>query len=196
MSAPKVLLLDNYDSFTYNLFDYLKQAGCNVSVKRNDAIEIEAAIAEVDGIVLSPGPGTPSSAGRLMDLIKAASSILPMLGICLGHQAIGEYFGARLSKAVRPVHGKTTRIHHIKSDPILLGIPETMEVMRYHSLILTGLPAEITPLAYTDTSELMMIKHQALPIYGVQYHPESVLTPFGLKLIKNWVNIVTTARTR
>jgi anthranilate synthase component 2 len=197
----RLLLLDNYDSFTYNLYDYLVQSGCAVVVKRNDEIQARDVDAlRPDGIVFSPGPRTPKEAGCLMDVIKEYHERLPMLGVCLGHQAIGEFFGATLQKAIRPVHGKTAQVFHVlendESDNesqsgqnLLYNIPQPFEAMRYHSLVLTELPEMLIPLAQTTDGELMAMRHRTLPLYGVQFHPESILTPHGLPLIKNWVSI-------
>lgn len=192
----RLLLLDNYDSFTYNLYDYLHQAGCKIVVKRNDEIKAsDVESLEPEGIVLSPGPRTPKEAGCLMHVIEKFHDRLPMLGVCLGHQAIGQFFGATLQKAIKPVHGKTTQVFHLHEsaaggqgiDQLLYNIPQPFEAMRYHSLVLTDLPDSLISLAQTADGELMMMKHKTLPLYGVQFHPESILTPNGLQLIKNWV---------
>lgn len=194
----RLLLLDNYDSFTYNLYDYLLQAGCKVVVKRNDEIKASDVDGlEPDAIVLSPGPRTPREAGCLMDVIERFHDRLPMLGVCLGHQAIGEFFGATLQKAIKPVHGKTAQVYQLedpnpdesKTDLLLYNIPQPFEAMRYHSLVLTELPETLIPLAQTADGELMAMRHKTLPLYGVQFHPESILTSHGLALIKNWVSI-------
>jgi anthranilate synthase/aminodeoxychorismate synthase-like glutamine amidotransferase len=186
---PNVLLLDNYDSFTYNLADYLQQAGAACQVVRNDALPL-AAIEQLDfqAIVLSPGPCRPADAGLLMPLIERCWQRVPMLGICLGHQALGEFFGARLIKAPLPMHGKTTEIQH-DGHPIFAGIPARFSVMRYHSLLLESL--HDTPLrctARTESGEIMALAHPDLPLAGVQFHPESILTEHGISLIKNWVS--------
>ncbi len=182
-----VLLLDNYDSFTYNLRDYILQCGQECQVVRNDETNIEAiALSGYESIVISPGPKTPSNAGITMDVIEAFHNSLPVLGICLGHQALGQYFGATLQKAIRPMHGKTSVIHtsaHFLFD----GLPEQMSVMRYHSLILEDIDS--TPLkciAKTEANEIMAICHPKLPIAGLQFHPESILTTHGLQMMQNW----------
>ncbi len=186
----RLLLLDNYDSFTYNLYDYLLQAGCKVAVKRNDEIKaIDINLLEPDGIVLSPGPRTPKEAGCLMEVIEEFHDKLPMLGICLGHQAIGEFFGATLQKGIKPVHGKTALVYHHGDHELLSGLPTPFEAMRYHSLVLADLPEVLLPMAHTEDKELMLMRHQSLPLYGVQFHPESILTPDGFQLIKNWVSL-------
>jgi anthranilate synthase/aminodeoxychorismate synthase-like glutamine amidotransferase len=187
----KVLLLDNYDSFTYNLYDYLLQTGVECQVLRNDALPLEGFQAlDFQAIVLSPGPKRPADAGLLMPLLRMYAGRVPILGVCLGHQAIGELFGARLLRAALPMHGKTTRIRHT-GHPLFRGIPEQFEVMRYHSLILESL--EGTPLrgiAHTPEGELMALAHPKLPLLGVQFHPESILSPEGLTLLRNWTELV------
>lgn len=187
----KILLLDNYDSFTYNLYDYLLQTGAECQVLRNDALPL-AAFEQLDfqAIVFSPGPKRPADAGLMPALIERLHDRVPMLGICLGHQALGEFFGAQLVKAKVPMHGKTTEIRH-NGHPLFTGIPERFTVMRYHSLLLESLDG--TPLeclAKTDDGEIMALTHRSLPIVGVQFHPESILTEHGLQLLKNWVRIV------
>lgn len=187
----KILLLDNYDSFTYNLYDYLLQTGAECQVVRNDAYAVpEFEHLDFQAIVLSPGPKRPADAGHMMALIEQWNARVPMLGICLGHQALGEFFGARLVKSAVPVHGKTSVIRH-PGDPMFAGIPAGFEVMRYHSLLLESL--EGTPLqttASTDAGEIMAFRHRSLPLWGVQFHPESILTEFGLRFLKNWVALV------
>lgn len=186
----KILLLDNYDSFTYNLYDYLLQAGAECQVLRNDALSIQAfERLDFEAIVFSPGPKRPADAGLMPLLIERLHRRVPMLGICLGHQAIGEFFGARLVKASVPMHGKTTQIRH-NGHPLFRDIPERFSVMRYHSLLLESL--DDTPLeciAATDDGEIMALAHRHLPITGVQFHPESILTAHGLQLLKNWVEM-------
>lgn len=184
----RLLLLDNYDSFTYNLYDYLLQAGAECLVVRNDAIGPETfEPAAFDGVVLSPGPKRPADAASMLWLIECFHARLPMLGICLGHQALGEFFGAPLVRAAVPVHGKTSLIRH-DGHPLFAGMPLEMTVMRYHSLLLQSL--EGTPLqvlAKTPEGEIMALAHRTLPLYGVQFHPESILTEFGLLLLQNWL---------
>ena len=187
-----ILLIDNYDSFTYNLYDYLEQCGAKCTVLRHDAPELEAALTQTwDGIVLSPGPKTPHEAGQLMGLLHHWHLQLPILGICLGHQAIGVYFGATLQKARLPMHGKTSWIHH-DNDPLFAAIPNPTEVMRYHSLIISDLAdTPLRVIAHTaDDATVMAIRHHSLPIVGVQFHPESILTKAGLQLIKNWLQSI------
>lgn len=186
----RLLLLDNFDSFTYNLLDYLQQLGATVEVVRNDvplaAIE---ALPAFDGIVLSPGPGTPARAGVMPALIAAYYRKLPMLGVCLGHQALGEFFGARLGRAVRPMHGKVSEIQWLEKSPLTANLPARQLVTRYHSLVLSQLPPALVPLAYTTDApgELMALRHRTLPLYGVQFHPEALLTAYGRALLGNWV---------
>jgi anthranilate synthase component 2 len=186
-----LLLLDNYDSFTYNLKDYLEQLGAHVLVVRND----ERTIAElnklpIQGIVISPGPGKPEHSGVLMELISYYHTRIPMLGICLGHQAIGQFFGAKLDKAKEPVHGKTSKI--IVSDhPMFHNMPTTFKVCRYHSLLLkTPLPEPLDVTAHTEDGTIMAMAHKTLPIWGVQYHPEAILTENGLQLLRNWFSLI------
>jgi anthranilate synthase/aminodeoxychorismate synthase-like glutamine amidotransferase len=184
----RVLLLDNYDSFTYNLYDYLLQVGVSCVVLRNDEISIgELEHLDFQAVVLSPGPKRPIDAGILLPLIAHWHLRVPILGVCLGHQAIGEFFGAKLVKARLPMHGKTSLIEH-NEHALFNGIPSPLEVMRYHSLLLESLNG--TPLyrtAHTPDGEIMALAHQHLPIWGVQFHPESILTAHGLRLIHNWV---------
>lgn len=184
----RLLLLDNYDSFTYNLYDYLHQAGCQVAVKRNDETNVDDIESlKPDAIVLSPGPRKPKDAGCVMDVIDSFHNRLPIFGICLGHQGIGEYFGATLHKALKPVHGKSANVYHQGDHELLYDIPQPFEAMRYHSLIIDNLPESLISMGRTTDGELMMMRHKTLPLFSVQFHPESILTPNGLQLIKNWV---------
>ncbi len=182
-----VLLLDNYDSFTYNLRDYVLQLGEECKVVRNDEMTAdELARLDFSSAIISPGPKRPENAGVTMQFIERFYTAKPILGICLGHQAIGQFFGAKLVKAARPMHGKTSVITHA-GHFLFDGILQQTEVMRYHSLILDEL--ECTPLkviARTTENEIMAIAHPELKIAGVQFHPESVLTPDGLHILKNW----------
>jgi anthranilate synthase/aminodeoxychorismate synthase-like glutamine amidotransferase len=187
-----ILLLDNYDSFTWNLYDYLAQCGAEVKVHRNDAISVSDIKAmQPQGIVISPGPETPSTAGITMELIAACATTFPMLGVCLGYQAIGMHFGAELVASPVPMHGKTSRIVHNGSG-LFEGIKSPMEVMRYHSLQLRNFPNELELLAETENGEPMAIRHQNLPLFGVQFHPESILTTEGIHLLQNWWNSLQT----
>ena len=186
-----LLLLDNYDSFTFNLYDYLLQTGATCTVLRNDAFELQDLEAlDFQAIVLSPGPKRPTDAGLMMAVIDQYCQKLPILGICLGHQALGEYFGARLVKAAEPVHGKTSQVLH-NGHWLFNGIPSPFTAMRYHSLLLESL--EGTPLrsiATTKNAEMMALEHPSLPLTGVQFHPESILTEHGFKIIQNWVKSI------
>jgi len=186
--APQILLVDNYDSFTYNLYDYFCQLGAICTVIRNDEYPIHA-IQQMtfDGLVLSPGPKTPREAGLLMQLIEVYHRTTPILGICLGHQGIAEFFGAKLVKAILPMHGKTSMIQHT-GHSLFQNIPTSFEVMRYHSLIIEGIEnTNLNVIATTKTHEIMAIAHEELPLVGVQFHPESILTEYGLQLLNNWL---------
>lgn len=186
-----VLLLDNYDSFTYNLRDYILQLGEECIVVRNNEMSLEEVSALCfTSAVISPGPKTPLEAGITLPFIEKFHKTIPILGICLGHQAIGEFFGARLIKAAKPMHGKTSTVYH-QNHPLFNGIPSAFEAMRYHSLVLNEV--EKTPLqviARTTDNEVMAIAHEHLPLAGVQFHPESVLTPSGLQLLRNWFDAI------
>ncbi len=186
MFVVMILLLDNYDSFTYILNDYLLQCGLQTEVHRNDAIDcatIEAR--KYKGIVLSPGPNRPADSGILMQVVEQFHARLPLLGVCLGHQAIGEYFGASLVKATQPMHGKTSPIHY-QPHPVFKQLSQPFTAMRYHSLVLKNVQAPLQIVAETASHEIMAIAHQHLPLFGVQFHPESVLTVEGLQLLRNW----------
>ena len=191
MKPLKILLIDNYDSFTYNLYDYFLQLDCDCSVIRNDEIPFhQVHDLSFDALVLSPGPKKPKDAGFLMQLIDYYHDKVPILGICLGHQGLGEYFGASLQKADQPMHGKTSIIKQ-QGHPLFKTLPQQYKVMRYHSLLLKEL--EQTPLvsiAHTDENENMAIAHPDLPLHGVQFHPESILTEHGLQLLDNWLRLV------
>lgn len=187
-NSPKILLLDNFDSFTHILADYFLQLGANLSIIRND-VPLEDLIGEnFEAIILSPGPGKPAEAGVMMSLIDFFHTKIPILGICLGHQAIGEYFGAKLDRANRPMHGKLSVID-LLPDAIFAGISNPLEVVRYHSLILKHIPLRLSAIANTMDGEIMAVKHSELPIYGIQFHPEAALTQQGLQLLSNWLNI-------
>lgn len=182
-----ILLLDNFDSFTYNLVDYFNQLGIAVKVFRNnDALE-KITAHPYTGVVLSPGPERPSLAGNLMKVIAYYEDKLPMLGICLGHQAIGEYYGASLEKAAYPMHGKVSGIK-TSAGILFRNIPEEIEVVRYHSLVLRNLPETLKPVAFASNNELMAFESTTGNMTGIQFHPEAVLTEYGLEMLKNWAS--------
>ncbi len=184
----RVLVVDNYDSFVYNLVQYLGQLGVEVTVKRNDEVDIST-LATFDGILLSPGPGTPEAAGQSIELVKyAAQHQLPLLGVCLGHQAIAVAFGATVSRAPELLHGKTSIVHHTNKG-LLHNLPSPFIATRYHSLAIESetLPEELEITAITDSGVVMSIEHKTLPISGVQFHPESVLTEHGHQMLGNWL---------
>jgi len=184
----KVLIIDNYDSFTYNLYDYFLQLGTDCKVLRNDEQALhEFQQLDFDVLVLSPGPQHPKDAGLMMELIDFFHDKKPILGICLGHQGIGQYFGASLEKAGVPVHGKTSTLVH-QGHELFAELPDAFEVMRYHSLILKDFEkTDLNVIAATPSGEVMAIAHSSLPIIGVQFHPESILTEHGLKMLDNWL---------
>jgi anthranilate synthase/aminodeoxychorismate synthase-like glutamine amidotransferase len=184
----KVLLLDNYDSFTYMLKDYIEQCGVVCDVERNDSIDVLDEINRYDALVISPGPQTPARAGKLMEALKRYVLLKPILGVCLGHQGLGVYFGARLIKAKQPKHGKIDTLTH-KEHPLFAGIPPTFDATRYHSLVIDSLPPELEIIAQSSTNEIMGIAHKSLPLWGIQFHPESCTTDFGLLLIKNFLKL-------
>jgi anthranilate synthase/aminodeoxychorismate synthase-like glutamine amidotransferase len=181
-----VLLIDNYDSFTYNLLDYLHQLNVNCKVVRNDISLEDLTPNTFQGVVISPGPERPDNAGNLLPILSHYSSLLPILGICLGHQAIGLKFGAKLVKAKYPMHGKISRIKCTDSA-IFKDLPKQLNVVRYHSLILRSLPHCLQVIAQTESNEIMAIRHRSLEIHGLQFHPEAYLTEGGFQMIRNWV---------
>ncbi len=187
-----ILLLDSFDSFTYNLLDYFGQLGVAAHVVRNNVSLTEIEKLDFDAVVLSPGPGKPREAGILMPVVEKYHNQLPMLGICLGHQALGEFFGATLVKGIKPMHGKVSEII-CEPDPIFAGLPRMMPVVRYHSLVLQEPGEHMVPLAYTAAGELMAFRHQTLPLYALQFHPEAALTTYGLNILRNWITIANIA---
>ncbi|OGX83681.1 aminodeoxychorismate/anthranilate synthase component II [Hymenobacter lapidarius] len=194
----RLLLLDNFDSFTFTLADYLRQLRAEVLVRRNDVALAELQALEFDGIVLSPGPGTPAQAGVMPALIQACYQHVPMLGVCLGHQALGEFFGASVVRAARPMHGKVAEMWCDTTEPLFAGLPAIQKVTRYHSLIVGApLPPQVVPLAHTTgpNPELMALRHRSLPLFGVQFHPEALLTPHGLAILGNWLRCCIIAKT-
>ena len=183
-----ILLIDNYDSFTFNLVHYLGDVGARCDVRRNDAITVAQAIAMApEAIVLSPGPCTPTEAGICLDLIAAAGRI-PILGVCLGHQAIGQAFGGNVIRAPEPMHGKVRPIHH-QGTGIFAGVPDPVSVTRYHSLIIdrSTLPDCLEITAETDDGLIMALAHRTLPIWGVQFHPESIASEHGHQMLANFL---------
>jgi len=186
---PRLLLIDNYDSFTYNLVQAFLVLGAEVTVYRNDTLTPEEARALAPThLCISPGPGTPHDAGVSMDMIRAFMGSIPVLGVCLGHQSIVEVFGGRVVRAGRLMHGKTSLIRHDDSA-LFAGLPQPCEVGRYHSLIAApeSLPASLTVSARTDEGEIMAVRHRTLAVEGVQFHPESILTPDGPRLLQNFL---------
>ena len=183
-----IAMIDNYDSFTYNLVQYLGELGAEVYVFRNDEISPEDLQAlEPSHIVISPGPGTPSEAGLSNDIIRKLGPHYPILGVCLGHQCIGEVFGGQVKRAQRLMHGKTSAVYHY-GDTLFSGVPSPFEATRYHSLIVTEpLPDELEIIAFTTANEVMGLRHRDYPVYGVQFHPESVLTPYGKQILSNFL---------
>lgn len=184
----RTVIIDNYDSFTYNLSHLLKEQGAEVTVWRNDQYNVED-IARFDKIVLSPGPGIPSEAGLLLPTIDRWAGHKPILGVCLGHQAIGEHFGAKLVNLTDVYHGVQTPAHIVTSDYLFEGLPRTLPVGRYHSWAVCeeGLPAELEVTARSHDGCIMALRHKTLDIRGIQFHPESVLTPDGATIIANWL---------
>jgi anthranilate synthase/aminodeoxychorismate synthase-like glutamine amidotransferase len=186
-----ILLIDNYDSFTFNLVQFFGDLGAECVVKRNDALSPREAMAmKPDAIVISPGPCSPNEAGICVGLVRHAAGKIPMLGVCLGHQAIGQAFGANIVRAMAPVHGKTSPIHHENSD-IFAGLPDPFTATRYHSLVVqrSSLPETLVATAQTEDGIIMGLRHATLPIYGVQFHPESIATSHGHELLKNFLDI-------
>ena len=185
------LLIDNYDSFVYNLYHYFGELGAEMEVKRNDAITVEDALAiKSTGIIISPGPCDPNQAGICLSLFISAVSKLPILGVCLGHQAVGQAMGGRVIRAPKPMHGKVSEIHHEGSD-IFDGLPNPFPATRYHSLIVERktLPSCLRITAETEDGLIMGLAHEDLPIYGVQFHPESIASEHGHTLLQNFLTL-------
>ena len=186
-----LVIIDNYDSFTYNLVHYLGELGADWRVFRNDAISVEEVLAlQPQGIVLSPGPGYPQSAGICLELVEKAADTVPLLGVCLGHQAIGQAFGGRVVRAPRLMHGKLSAIRH-DGDGLFQGMPQGFEATRYHSLVVErdSLPDSLQVNADTDQGVIMGMKHREQPIFGVQFHPESIASEHGHALLANFLHI-------
>ena len=188
-TGPSVLLVDNYDSFTYNLYQYLGELGAEVRVVRNDELSAEAAIAlSPERIVISPGPGTPDQAGITLDLIRRAAGRIPVLGVCLGHQALGQAFGGEVRRAPKLMHGKTSQIHH-DGRSVFACLPDPFTATRYHSLVVErdSVPESLEISAWTDDGIVMGLRHREYPLEGVQFHPESILTTVGKDLLRNFL---------
>ncbi|MFZ7120318.1 MAG: anthranilate synthase component II [Eubacteriaceae bacterium] len=186
-----ILIIDNYDSFTYNLYQFIGEINSNVLVYRNDEITIdEIKNLKLERIVISPGPGYPRNAGISKEVIRTFGKEIPILGVCLGHQAIGEVFGGKIVEAPKMYHGKTSIIEH-NEKKLFKGINKSLQVMRYHSLIIdkSNFPDELEITASTKDNEIMGIKHKEYPVYGVQFHPESIMTNKGKTIIKNFLEI-------
>jgi anthranilate synthase component 2 len=184
-----ILLIDNYDSFTFNLYHFLGEVGAQCEVWRNDKLSVADALAmQPEAIVLSPGPCTPNEAGICLDLIAAAAGKVPLFGVCLGHQAIGQAFGGEVVRAPEPMHGKVSAITHSGTD-ILAGIPSPFRATRYHSLTVArdGLPEVLVPTAWTDDGVIMAMHHRTLPVWGVQFHPESIASEHGHTILANFL---------
>jgi para-aminobenzoate synthetase component 2 len=182
-----ILVIDNYDSFVHNVTRYLRELGAAAEVKRNDAIDPDAIDKEVRGIVISPGPCTPNEAGISLDVVRKLSGKIPILGICLGHQCIGEAFGGRIARAKRPMHGEASAIRH-DGGGVLAGLPDGFNAGRYHSLIVELEGDEpVTVTARSEDGEIMGLMHKTHPTFGVQFHPESVLTEHGYDILRNFL---------
>ncbi|WP_067717875.1 aminodeoxychorismate/anthranilate synthase component II [Nocardia yamanashiensis] len=190
----RVLVVDNYDSFVFNLVQYLGQLGAEAVVWRNDdaqLADVDQVVQDFDGVLISPGPGSPDRAGRSIDLVHAAARHeTPLLGVCLGHQAIGEAFGATVTRAPELLHGKTSDVFHIGAG-VLAGLPDPFTATRYHSLTVVEetMPPELEVLGRTESGIVMALRHRTLPIHGVQFHPESVLTQGGHRMLANWLGV-------
>lgn len=194
----KLLMIDNYDSFTYNLVQYFGELGAEVETIRNDVFSVDEIMSRglsnfPDKIVISPGPGKPESAGVSLELIQRIGSLpnpTPLLGVCLGHQSIGEAFGATVTRAKSIMHGKVSKVFH-QSNGLFTGLPSPYNVTRYHSLALKkkNLPSCFDVSAWTEDDEIMAITHKTLPFFGVQYHPEAILTEYGYDLLKNFLEV-------
>jgi anthranilate synthase component 2 len=186
-----ILVVDNYDSFTYNLVHYLNELGAETLVYRNDALSVEEALGlKPDGVLLSPGPCTPNEAGICLDLLAAAPDNLPILGVCLGHQAIGQAYGGQVVRAKAVMHGKTSPIHH-EGKGVFAGLPDPFTATRYHSLSVekSTLPEVLEVTGWTDDGEIMGFSHRAKPVHGVQFHPESIATEGGHAMLANFLKL-------
>lgn len=191
MAPARILVIDNYDSFVFNLVHYLGQLGADCVVRRNDEITVDEALdLGVDGILLSPGPGIPEDAGICVELVRAAAGRTPVLGVCLGHQAIGVAYGATVDRAEQLLHGKTSEVEH-EGAGVLRGLPRPFTATRYHSLAVRrdSVPGELDVTGWTADGVVMALRHRELSVEGVQFHPESVLTQAGHRLLANWLAV-------
>jgi len=187
-----VVVIDNYDSFTYNLVQYLGELGAEVEVHRNDKVDVATVAAlRPEGILISPGPGTPDDAGVSLEILGELGAHIPIFGVCLGHQSIGQHFGGKVVRADRLMHGRTSEIHHAGVG-VFAGLPSPFIATRYHSLIVerASLPDVLEITAWTAEGEIMGLRHRELPIEGVQFHPESFLTQHGHALLRNWLGVL------
>lgn len=191
-----ILVIDNYDSFTYNIVQQMGEFGAALRVVRNDQITLDQIRAlNPARIVISPGPGTPDDGGVSLDVIRELGSQTPILGVCLGHQCIGQAYGGVVTRAGRLMHGKTSMIYH-RDDPLFSGVPSPFEATRYHSLIVEedSLPDSLMVTAFTDQGEIMALRHKQFPVVGVQFHPESILTAYGPRILRNFIEMKETIR--
>ena len=192
-----ILLIDNYDSFTFNHVHYFGELGADCDVRRNDALSVEEAMSlDPEAIVLSPGPCTPNEAGICLELIRAAAGRVPLLGVCLGHQAIGQVYGGEVIRAPTPMHGKVSQVFHGGTD-IFAGLRNPFAATRYHSLIVRAdtLPAALIPTAHTEDGIIMGLRHHLFPVYGVQFHPESIASEHGHDILRNFLTLARTLQT-
>jgi len=187
--SARILVVDNYDSFVFNIVQYLAQLGAEVDVRRNDEV-VPSEGRAYDGVLLSPGPGVPRDAGVCLDMVRELAGVVPVFGVCLGHQAIGEAYGAVVVRAPELLHGKTSLVHH-RGDGVLAGLPDPFTATRYHSLAIdpSTVPDELEVTARTDSGVIMAVRHRTLAVEGVQFHPESVLTEGGHLMLANWLAV-------
>lgn len=185
-----IAVIDNYDSFTYNLVQYLGELGAQVQVFRNDCVSVSDVVKmNPSHILISPGPGNPDEAGISMDLIRTMGPYRPLLGVCLGHQCIGQAFGGKVERAARLMHGKTSEVHHY-GEGVFAGVPSPFEATRYHSLVVHNpLPQDLVVTAFTTANEIMGLRHRSHPIFGVQFHPEAILTQYGKRILQNFLSM-------
>lgn len=186
-----ILVIDNYDSFTYNLVQLMGELGAELKVVRNDQVTLaDVQTLRPTHIVISPGPGTPEDGGVSLEVIRVMGAATPILGVCLGHQCIGEAYGGIVTRAPRLMHGKTSMVYH-RGDPLFTGVPNPFEATRYHSLIVQEdtLPESLKVIAFTDSGEIMAMRHREHPVVGVQFHPESILTTYGARILRNFLEM-------